>query len=137
MRKMIEDKISLKGKGLIWELVLQGGGVKNFLILIGIVGTICLLFSWFTNSLLPFYLFAVVVLAVIVFLFKLASSPEGRLFFLDSNTYFRIIKMQMSLMGDSSGIKQIGPKTQFVQPVIETRGDVITEAKVDYKKARG
>lgn len=137
MDNMSADKMSLKGKGLVWELVLQGGGIKNFLLFDGIVGIICLFFSLVTGSLLPFGLFSLITVAILAFLFKLASSPKDRIFFLDSNTYYRVIKMQMSLMGDSSGIKQIGPKTEFVQPVIDTKGDIVTEAKADYKKTIG
>ena len=132
---MSTDKLSLKGQGYIWELILQGGGVKNFILILGIVGTISFLFTWVTGSLLPLGLFATVTVAIIWFLCHLANSPEGRMFFLDTNSYVRIVKMQMALMSDKSGPKQMGAKTQFVQPVLETQGDIITEAKLDTKKA--
>lgn len=132
---MSPDKMSLKTKGFLWELMLQGGGAKFFLFFIAIVGVVCILFSWVTKSLLPFSLFAIIAVVTLYLLCRLVGTTEGRLFFLDSNSYVRIVKMQMALIGDKSGLKQIGPRTQFVQPIIGTPGDVITEAKEGYRRA--
>lgn len=132
---MGSDKMSLKAKGLLWELVLQGGGAKFFLIFIAIVGVVCFLFSLVTKSLIPLGLFGIITAGTLAFLCYLASTPEGRLFFLDSNSFVRVIKMQMELMGNKGRKHLIGPKTQFVQPVFSTPGDVLTEAKSDSQKA--
>lgn len=110
------DTTKLSGLGFIWEHVLRGGGIKGFLSFVGTVGVLCVFFALVTGSVLPFGLFAVVVLLTFGFMCYLASSPEGRLFFLDSSSYVRVIKMQMDLMSDKSGPKQIGSRTQFVQP---------------------
>ena len=111
------DTTKFSGRGFVWESVLQGGGVKFFIQVIERSGIGLIIFSFIVDSWVPFALFALILILIVGFSFYLARTPEGRLFFLDSNSFIRAMRMQMELMGDSSGFKRIGPKTEFVQPV--------------------
>ncbi len=132
---MSKDKVTLKVGGQLMQLVLHSGGVKSFIYLDAVIGVVCLLFSFVTQSLVPFGFYAILTIGIFCLLTKLALSPDGWAFFLESNFLFQVIKMQMKLIGD----KQIGKvrmrDTKLVQPVLEPPRDILTEAKLDHKKA--
>lgn len=132
---MSKDKLTLKGNGYLMQLVLHSGGVKNFIFLDAVVGGVCIIFALVIQSSWPFFFWVIVTIAIFGLLAKLALSKDGWAFFLESNYLFKVVRMQMQLTGD----KQIGraklEDAKLVQPILETSGDIETEAKIDYKKA--
>ncbi|MBI3290454.1 hypothetical protein HYZ78_03605 [Candidatus Microgenomates bacterium] len=131
---MSKDKVTLKGNGYMAQWVLHSGGAKTFVLLVAVIGAVCIIFSFITRSLLPFVFWVVITTGITGLLAKLALSPNGWAFFLESNLLFQVIKLQMELIGD----KQIGraqiEDAKFVQPILETPGDIETETKTDHRK---
>jgi len=121
--------------GFILQLAVNSGGVKNFILFDGVVGFICVLFTWASNSPLPFIFWTCGTGYIFYLLGKLAMDPQGRAFFLDTNYFYKYLRWQAELLGDKEGGKLSLDKPQEVQPILDTPGDVVTEAKTDTRKA--
>lgn len=132
---MGKDELTLKGRSFMMRLILHSGGIKNFIVLEGVIGFFCILFSLVTKSLFPFWFFVLVTTIILVLLVKLALSPKGWAFFLESNYLYQVIRTQMELTGDKKAGLQKLENAKLVQPIVETTADVKTIAKIDQERA--
>jgi len=136
--KAEKDKLTFRINrvdGFLLQLAVNSGGVKNFILFDGVVGFICVLFTWATGSLLPFIFWACGTGYIFYLFGKLAKDPQGRAFFLDTSYFYKYLRWQAELLGDKEGGKLKLDKPQEVQPILDVPGDIMTEAKIDARKA--